>query len=82
MHYTVDEDDLVIRIPLDALAEVVKLHHSDIVKAVRSKPSLAMSVGRELCECVDIGEEYYLSRVLDDALERVVTSDDPALEYK
>lgn len=86
MRYEVEGDDLCIRIPLDAIVMNVEARQSPetadpIVIKVVDKRALAMSLGRELCECEDMGEDYYLSRVLDDALRRVVESADPALTH-
>ena len=79
MRYAVEGDDLCIRIPLDAFVEQAEAAEGVKVK-VLDKAALALSVGRELCECEDRGEEYYLSRTLDDALDRVIESADPALD--
>jgi hypothetical protein len=79
MRYQIDGEDLCIRIPLDAIAKQAEEYAG--VKVV-DKQALAMSVGRELCECEDAGEDYYLNRTLDAALTRVVESDDPALKIE
>ena len=80
MRYEVEGNDLCIRIPLDAIAS--QTYWSNVVAAVKDKQALALSVGRELCECEDMGGDYYLSRVLDDALVRVIESADKSLQYK
>lgn len=79
MRYEVEGNDLCIRIPLDAIAENAKAY--DVVAGVRDKSALAMSVGRELCECENHAEDYYMNGPLDDALARVVESADDALQY-
>lgn len=79
MRYQVEGADLCIRIPIEALAaEAASMF---CIARVVDANALAMSVGRELCECEDMGEEYYLSRALDAALERVVESADKSLQY-
>ncbi len=80
MRYEVDGADLCIRISITAIAQQAMA--STIVARVTSYRDLAMSVGRELCECVTVGEEFYLSGPLDDALGRVIESADPSLQYK
>jgi len=79
LRYQIEGDDLCIRIPLDAIAENAAGGVYGV--KVKDKQALAMSVGRELCECEDMGEEYYLSRTLDAALERVIESADKSLEF-
>ena len=79
MEYDVEGDNLCIRIPLDAIA--ANTYYSTIVAAVKDKRALALSVGRELCECDDTSGEFHLSRALDDALVRVIESADKALQY-
>ncbi len=84
MRYAVEGDELCIRISLDAIA--ANANRNDDPEATKikvlDKAALAMSVGRELCECEDAGEDYYLNRTLDEALERVIESADPALEFQ
>ena len=84
MRYAVEGDELCIRISLDAIA--ANANRNDDPEATKIKvldnAALAMSVGRELCECEDAGEDYYLNRTLDEALERVIESADPALEFQ
>jgi hypothetical protein len=81
VRYEVEGDDLCIRIPLDAIAALATADAGGIVTKVRDKSALAMSLGRELCECEDAGGSFYLNRPLDDALERVIESDDKSLQY-
>lgn len=78
-YYRIEGDDLCIRIPLDAIAELAQ--DASVVAAVKDKRALAMSLGRELCECEDSGGDYYINRPLDDALERVIESADKSLQY-
>lgn len=78
MRYQIEGDDLCIRIPLDAL--VANAEANAGVK-VADKRALAMSVGRELCECEDAGEDYYLSHTLDAALGRVIESADTSVKF-
>ena len=80
MRYAVEGDDLCIRIPLDAFVEQAEATPGMKVK-VLDKAALAMSVGRELCECEDMGEDIYLNRTLDAALERVIESADPSIDF-
>ena len=80
MKYDIEGDDLCIRIPLAALAEQAKANAFGLFKVV-DRAALARAVGRELCECEDAGEEYYISRVLDAAIVRVIESADPSLEF-
>ena len=79
MRYEVEGDDLCIRIPLSAIA--ANTYWSTAVVGVKDKQALALSVGRELCECEDTGGDYYLNRTLDDALVRVIESADASLQY-
>jgi hypothetical protein len=81
VRYEVEGGDLCIRIPLDAIAALATADAGGIVTKVRDKSALAMSLGRELCECEDAGGSFYLNRPLDDALERVIESDDKSLQY-
>lgn len=78
MDYKIEGDDLCIRIPLAALSGVVEANSYKVI----DREALALAVGRELCECEDTGEDFYLNRTLDAALERVIESADPAIEYK
>ena len=48
---------------------------------VLDKAALAMSMGRELCECEDHGEDIYLNRTLDAAIVRVIESADSSIEF-
>lgn len=80
MRYAVEGDDLCIRIPLDAFVEQAEATQGVKVR-VLDKVALAMSVGRELCECEDAGEDYYLNRTLDAALERVIESADTSIDF-
>ena len=78
MRYAVEGDDLCIRVSLDA----IKSNAESLGPfKVRDRAALAMSVGRELCECEDADEQFYLSRTLDGAVERVIESADPALDF-
>lgn len=79
MNYKVEGDDLCIRIPLDAIAGCAEDNGAVALK-VKDKAALAMSLGRELCECDDMGGDFYLNRTLDEALVRVIESADPSLE--
>jgi hypothetical protein len=79
VRYKVEGQDLCIRIPLDAIAELAT--DAKVVAAVKDKTALAMSLGRELCDCEDAGGDFYLNRPLDDALERVIESADPSLAF-
>lgn len=82
MRYEVEGEDLCIRIPLDAIAECAEHSSTATLKiTVKDKVELARAIGRELCDCEDAGEEYYLSRTLDAALERVIESADPSLHH-
>lgn len=82
MRYQIEGGDLCIRIPVDAIAENVKTQAADaaLPLTVLNSSALAMALGRELCECEDVGGEFYLRRTLDAALERVIESADPSLE--
>lgn len=77
--YQIEGDDLCIRIPLDAIAELAT--DCDAVAKVKDKRALALSLGRELCECEDAGGDYYINRPLDAALERVIEGADKSLEF-
>lgn len=79
MRYAIEGDDLCIRVPLAAFVEQAEARE-DVKVKVLDKAALALSVGRELCECEDAGEDRYLNRTLDAALERVIESADPALD--
>lgn len=79
MRYAVEGEDLCIRIPLDAFVECAEAFEGVKVKVI-DKTALAISVGRELCDCEDpYSAEFYLSKPLDDALERVIESADPSI---
>lgn len=78
MRYQIDGDDLCIRIPLDAIAEQAEANAG---VTVTDKHALALSVGRELCECADVSEDYYLSHTLDAALGRVIESADTSVKF-
>lgn len=80
MKYAVEGDDFCIRIPVDAIAEQATARKYGPMK-VRDKTALALSLGRELCECTGAGEDFYLNRTLDAALTRVIESADPSLEF-
>lgn len=80
MRYAVEGDDLCIRIPLNAFVEQAEATPGMNVKVI-DKAALAMSVGRELCECEDAGEDIYLNRTLDAALVRVIESADPSIDF-
>lgn len=80
MRYAVEGDDLVIRIALDAIAQNA-MTHGDAVAKVKDKAALAMALGRELIECEDVSEQLYISGPLDAAIERVIESADPSLDY-
>lgn len=80
MRYQIEGDDLCIRIPLDAIAENAGRYLE--VAAVKDKAALALSLGREVCEREDSGEEFFLSRVLDAGLVRVIESADASLDYQ
>jgi hypothetical protein len=82
MRYAVEGDDLCIRIPLDGIAENVIAAQGMETITVKDKVALALSLGRELCECQDASEDFYLSRTLDEAIERVICSADPSLEFE
>lgn len=80
MRYAVEGDYLCIRIPVDAITSQAVVQAFGSVKVV-DKAALAMALGRELCECEDTGEDFYLNRSLDAALVRVIESADPSLEF-
>lgn len=80
MRYAVEGGDLCIRIPLDAIAEQAVQRTFGPIR-VLDKSALAMAMGRELCECEDHGEDFYLNKTLDAALVRVIESADPSLEF-
>lgn len=80
MRYQIGGDDLCIRIPLDAIAE--NAGRCLEVAAVKDKAALALALGREVCEREDNGEEFFLSRVLDAGLVRVIESADASLDYQ
>lgn len=80
MRYAVEGDYLCIRIPVDAITSQAVVQAFGPVKVV-DKAALAMALGRELCECEDTGEDFYLNRSLDAALVRVIESADPSLEF-
>lgn len=77
--YEIEGNDLCIRVPLDAIAELAT--DCEVVSKVKDKRALAMSLGRELCECEDMGGDYYINRPLDAALERVIEGADKSLEF-
>lgn len=79
MRYAIEGEDLCIRVSLDAIAANAEACEGVSVK-VKDKAALARSIGRELCECEDAGEDYYLNRTLDAALDRVIESADPSLD--
>lgn len=79
MRYAVEGTDLCIRIPLDAIAACAE-NSGDVALKVKDRVALALSVGRELCECESMAEEFYLSETLDQALGRVIDSADPSIE--
>ncbi|MEM8973634.1 MAG: hypothetical protein AAGD43_16370 [Pseudomonadota bacterium] len=68
--YEIQGEELCILIPIDAIARNVPDEFY-----VKDKSKLALSMGRELCECENTGEDYYINDVLDDALMRVVEGD-------
>lgn len=78
MKYAVEGSDLCIRIPLDAIAQQALEFGAT---KVLNKADLALSMGRELCECENAGEEYYLNATLDAAIVRVIESADPSIEF-
>jgi hypothetical protein len=80
MKYAVEGDDLCIRISLDAI-EFQAGYLSQGEVTVKDRIALAMSLGRELCDAEDAGEEPHLTRPLDMAMERVLESADPSLTY-
>jgi hypothetical protein len=80
MRYAVEGEDLCIRIPLSAIVRNATTHGGAVSKVLDAS-ALAMSVGRELIDCETMGEEFFLNGVLDAAIERVIESADPSLEY-
>jgi hypothetical protein len=80
MQYATDGESLIIKVPLDALVRNAMIHGGAVARVVNAD-ALALAVGRELIDCEDISEQYYLSSVLDAAVERVIESADPSLEY-
>ena len=80
MNYAVEGNDLCIRIPLDAIAEQAIARTFGPLK-VLDKVALALALCREICECEDAGEDYYLNKMLDAGIVRVIESADPSLEF-
>ena len=80
MRYAVEDTNLVIRIPLAAIAANA-MTHGEAVAKVTDIVALALSLGRELIECETAGEEPHLNRTLDEAMERVIEGADPSLTY-
>lgn len=78
--YEINGDDLCIRIPIDAIAEQAVARTFGPLK-VRDKAALALAMGRELCEQEDHGENYYINKVLDAAIDRVIEGAEPCLEF-
>lgn len=80
MKYTVEDTNLVIRIPLAAIMANA-LIHSDAVAHVVDSVGLAMALGQELIDAENISGEPHLNGVLDSAMERVIEGAHPSLEY-
>lgn len=80
MRYEIDGNDLCIRIPIDAIVELAK--EASVVNKIIDAQKLALALGRELCECENISGNFYINSTLDEALERVIESDDSSIQYK
>lgn len=80
MKYAVEDTSFVIRIPLKAIMANAMTHGGAVAK-VNDAVALAMALGRELIDCETTGEEPRLNQTLDAAMERVIESADPSLEY-
>lgn len=75
--YEVKDGLLHIKVPVDAIAANVPQHY-----VVKDKVGLALAVGRELCDCEDMGEQFYISDTLDDALGRVLDGADESIDFR
>lgn len=80
MRYTVENEELVIRIPVDAVARNAMTHGGAVARVV-NRAALAAALGRELIDCENASEEPHLAAALDAAMERVIEGADPSLEY-
>ena len=80
MKYTVEDTNLVIRIPLAAISANA-MTHGDAVDKVNDTVALALALGRELIDCESVAGEPHLNDVLNSAMERLIEGADPSLEY-
>jgi len=80
VRYEIDGDDLCIRISVDAIAQQAMARAFGPMK-VLDKIALAMAMGRELCDCEDHSENFYINAPLDAAIVRVIESAHPSIEF-
>lgn len=79
--YYVGEGNLYIEIPIAAIMQNAINYGEGLVVGVKDPEQLAFALGRELCDCCAVDENFYINPVLDAALGRVIEQDHPSLKY-